>query len=339
MFGGLFAKEPVPEDSPYEPRRLLIIDSVQYDVPWETIFEGGTLPCGSNLEIVVCGWPDICCTAYPNSQCICTIRRPGIGQRPIQFTPDAVLVRNEVREIKDDHRNILFALKFAQLVSVNSLDSIYGFLDRPWVHAQLIAIQSRLGPELFPLIEQNYYPDHQNMMITPGFPVVAKVGHAHAGYGKMIIKDHHAFSDFAGVVAVGGNYSTAEPYYEGEYDIRIQKIGPHYRAFKRVSMSGNWKTNVGTSVIEPLELTEQYRQWADEAAAMFGGLDILSVDAIHTSSGQEYILEVNGTSTGFLPDHQEEDMCHVAQVMLHKMADRFPEPKPKKAAPQGFGSC
>jgi hypothetical protein len=34
-------------------------------------------------------------------------------------------------------------------------------------------------------------------IIGPQFPAVVKVGHAHAGYGKMKIYDHHDFADFA----------------------------------------------------------------------------------------------------------------------------------------------
>ena len=73
------------------------------------------------------------------------------------------------------------------------------------------------------------------------------MGHAHAGYGKVRVRDHHDFADIRSVLALSGNYCTAESYIENSiYDIRVQKIGPHYRAFRRISMSGNWKTNVGT---------------------------------------------------------------------------------------------
>jgi glutathione synthase/RimK-type ligase-like ATP-grasp enzyme len=66
-------------------------------------------------------------------------------------------------------------------------------------------------------------------------------------------------------------------------------------------MGGNWKTNTGTSVVEPIELKPEYKLWADEAAKMFGGVDILAVDAIHTTDGKEYILEVNDSSIGLMP--------------------------------------
>jgi hypothetical protein len=65
------------------------------------------------------------------------------------------------------------------------------------------------------------------MLIGPQFPAVVKVGHAHAGYGKMIINDHRQFADFASVMAVtNGLYCTAEEYLEGDHDVRVQRIGP-----------------------------------------------------------------------------------------------------------------
>jgi hypothetical protein len=40
-----------------------------------------------------------------------------------------------------------------------------------------------------------------------------------------------------------------QPFIDWDWDGRIQKIGPYYRVFKRVSM--NWKGNVGNmSMIE-----------------------------------------------------------------------------------------
>merc|ERR1712098_1044516 len=120
--------------------------------------------------------------------------------------------------------------------------------------------------------------NYREMLIGPQFPAVVKVGHAHAGYGKMRIEDHHAFSDFASVMAVtGGLYCTAEEFVEGDYDARIQKIGGTYRAFKRTSMSGNWKTNTGTSSVDVLEVTEEFQRWADLACEIFGGLDVCTV--------------------------------------------------------------
>lgn len=59
------------------------------------------------------------------------------------------------------------------------------------------------------------------------------------------------------VMALSRDYCTGEPYYEGEYDLRIQKIGSnHYRAFKRISM-GNWKTNTGVRGGEERERGER----------------------------------------------------------------------------------
>lgn len=72
----------------------------------------------------------------------------------------------------------------------------------------------------------------------------------------MKIDNGEQWADFRSVVAVHGDYCTAERFIRWDFDMRIQKIGPHYRAFKRTSP--NWKGNVGNmSIIEDMPLTDR----------------------------------------------------------------------------------
>ena len=111
---------------------------------------------------------------------------------------------------------------------------------------------------------------------------------------------------------------TAEPFIEGSYDIRLQKIGSHFRAFKRTSVSGDWKTNTGTSMCEEIALTPAYIRWLTEAGKLFGGLQICTVDAIHDASTErELIMEVNGTSSGLFPGPcADEDNLHIRDLIV-----------------------
>ena len=48
------------------------------------------------------------------------------------------------------------------------------------------------------------------------------------------------------------------------------------------------------------------------------------MDAIHESStGREYILEVNGTSSGLAPDTASEDNLHIRDLVVEKMNALF----------------
>eukprot|EP00750_Incisomonas_marina_P013399 INCI17309.6.p1 GENE.INCI17309.6~~INCI17309.6.p1 ORF type:complete len:337 (+),score=59.68 INCI17309.6:165-1175(+) len=286
------------EEVPAAKRKKVNVLVIDGDVKhkWAEIFAQAT----PDVEVVQTAWRDVSLSAY--STCF---GKPGaICSLPKQrrtFRADFVLVREEVRGVGSgsDWRNVLYGLMFAGVPSVNSLESIIMFGERPLAYGRLLQIRKELGPEKFPLIEQSYYSDFREMIIGPNFPAVVKVGHGQAGYGKMKLNDHHQFEDFKTVMAMTDNYCTAEEFLVGDYDLRIQKIGNQYRAFKRTAMGGQWKTNTGTSVVEAIPMTPQYKLWADACAKSFGGLEIVTVDALHRAEdGTEFILEMNGTSSG-----------------------------------------
>ena len=150
------------------------------------------------------------------------------------------------------------------------------------------------GPKEFPLIPQNYYAKYSNMLITPDLPFVVKVGGAHAGYGKIKITSSPMFDDVKSIVALHGDYSTAEPFVDWDFDYRIQKIGCHVRAYRRqVSQATQWKGNVGNAMIEEIDVEPRWLRWVNAAASCYGGLDILALDLVRNRvSGEEFILEV-----------------------------------------------
>lgn len=318
----LFKKSSAPSVDPPKPQIILVIDSKGN---WAKVFEGFKDKNGIPFQVEQADWEDIALTAYPDNKAILDIqpsRRPVAGTTMNKFRtvkPNIVLIRASVLTINYNQKNILYGFKFAGIPAVNSLESVYNFLERPWVFAELIRIRDKLGADKFPLIEQNYFSSYREMMFTPQYPIVLKVGHAHAGFGKVKVANHHDFEDLRSLVALHKDYSTAESYVEGEYDLRIQKIGNHYRAFKRISASGNWKTNTGTSLIEKIPVTDQYKLWVDECSKLFGGLDILAVDAIHAPDGKEYILEVNDTAIGLGPEDEDEDNGHIRDIVIERL--------------------
>lgn len=313
---------------------ILVIDAGSQKANWKEIMKDQEVN-GKTIKVVQASWQDIHISAeplasYQPSTLMVHVNLPkddvnkGGGGTHLCIKPDAVLIRNEVYTPEIDYRNQLYGLMMNGVPCINSLHSIFCFCEKAVVTAELFKLNRKLGNDAFPMIPLSYFATHREAMYSGSFPCVAKIGSAHAGMGKMVIQEHHAFEDFRSVLAMTeGKYCTAEPFISGEvYDLRIQKIGNNIRAFKRQSVCGNWKTNTGTSVLENIEVTDQYRGWAEAASTMFdGGLSILSVDAIHDeTTGKEYILEVNGTSTGLSQEFTDEDNLLIRDLLVAELS-------------------
>lgn len=322
------AESQMPEQKPVT---LLVLQMDAYD--WPAIFSGVTLRDGRRIRVIQTGWDQIQVHAdtYSTAHLIVEVTKlapsassePLAAGRHITVQPDFVLIRNEVKMPHFDGRSRLDGFLFADLPAVNSLQSVLTFCSRAAVQGQLHRLRRSLGEEAFPVMPQHFCSSHRSLMYGYTFPAVVKVGSAHAGAGKMKITDHHQMSDFRSVLQMmPDEHCFVEPFVRGEADLRIQKIGEHYRVFRRIDISGEWKTNTGTSHLEMIEIEDRWKRWADAAADMFGGLDILTVDAIvEQGTGKEYILEVNGTSSGLAPDYADEDNEHIRDLVLERMND------------------
>jgi glutathione synthase/RimK-type ligase-like ATP-grasp enzyme len=246
-------------------------------------------------------------------------------------TPSLLAVRNAVRGIAligrlPDYHHILFGFAHAGIPIVNNIWAVLTELNRPMMYGGLLAIQRRIGPDVFPLIPQTHYPSFQTTTTSPGLPFVLKIGWPHAGNGKIRVREDGDFEDIRSVVVVSNTYAIADPFIEADCELRIVFIAPDfYRVQERRSMG--WKINIGFGNFrEDIEMTSMYKLWCAEVRGAFGELDTFALDVSVTKDGRHYILEVNGSDQRFAPEHRDDHYEHSRELVRNKLGEALSRP-------------
>uniref|UniRef100_A0A7S2EA59 ATP-grasp domain-containing protein n=1 Tax=Ditylum brightwellii TaxID=49249 RepID=A0A7S2EA59_9STRA len=278
----------------------------------------------------------------PKHRCQCSIKQTWKWNKAIKpadermlvrcVFPELVLSRNEVSVPNSCNRNKLLGLMYANVPMINSGKSILLNCDRPIMMSYLKRAADKCEPKPIPVIPQQFFCSPQSFFYAQKFPAVVKYDNGHAGVGKIKVSDHKMMEDAKSILPIV-KHATAEIFINGECDLRLQMIGNNMRMMKRISVSGDWKTNTGCSILEDIPKDDKnyknYEHWLKAASTMFGEgeedrMDILTLDFIvERETEKMWCLELNGSSSGLNTSDEKtviEDNGHIANLVLDRIA-------------------
>ena len=131
------------------------------------------------------------------------------------------------------------------------------------------------------------------------------------------------FDDFHGLVSCSQDFVTLEPFLKKKSEYRLQKMGDILRCYSRESKTHEWKANVGEGEVNDMEVTERHHRIAEHISGLFPHFDIWGADFIVTEDGEEYCLELNDSSIGFIPNHQEEDQKALVNLVMKRLETEY----------------
>jgi len=296
-----------------------------YQTTWKDIEVG---PCNNFTEPLF------------KSRCPVLVKATWKKEVPTQLSPatriypDLVVIRNEVVTAHQNYRNKLLGFVYSEVPCMNSSRSILLNLDRAAMMAALTSASRRCVREhgaqaRIPIVSQELFTNWDTCYYSRTYPMVMKMGSFHAAMGKAKVNDRNSFDDLRSILPLTKNeYGFGEPFLKGSHDLRLQKIGTsNYRVFERRSVRSNdWKTNDSWCEVEEVpkeKIQLRHKQWLDAAQVMFGEddetgkMDIVTIDILVTKDDdKEHVLEVNGTSSGFL---DFDDQLELGKLILEKV--------------------
>jgi len=317
---------------------------VDYANNFYQIFRGAKLRNGAPIKVEQTRWKYMHAEATCQGGAIVHLKQHVPPDEPWEFStqkddrtvkPDFALIRNFPLDSNGNtFKSNVLALKIGDVPAVNSIESVYLSMDRAYQYAELLKTQKRLkaeGKPAFELVPLTFISNERIRLSVPDspldkqnltpFPLVVKVGSAHAGRGKLRVRNAEDMKDVEGILALGTDYYTTEPLLNVDYEYRIQKIGTHIRAFIR--QSDAWKQSYGNLQYKDLKVTDQHILWVNECSKMMGGLDILGLDIIRTKEGKDVVLEINDTAIGLVFEYEKDDLEHIKELVLHRMNELF----------------
>uniref|UniRef100_A0A0N4W6M6 ATP-grasp domain-containing protein n=1 Tax=Haemonchus placei TaxID=6290 RepID=A0A0N4W6M6_HAEPC len=296
-----------PPAMPPDAKVLLVIDNQVVD--WSKYFRN---PNDFPIRVEQADFPelDVLCTEHS-----LTIEINQVGRDPRTFCPQAAFVGPSATR-SPQSKTILRALIAANIPFVNSHTSMIAFMDKNNLKKQLRKLVLPDNSRI-PFLPTIHYPHFHRFHQPTTFPVVISVNEGYQGIGKMKVNSQEELCDVEGMLQIMGKGDTeveVEPYVDLKFDVHVQKVGHDIKTFLRRGISKNWKSNVGSAVLEQIPTSDRHRQYIHAICEHVGRMSICSIDILVSKEGREYVHDVNDVIALF-GESQEDDRRNAAALL------------------------